>query len=413
MNILWVKANKLLPVDTGGKIRSLNLLRQLASRHHVTILSYYTGRRDLEYESDIATLFPGSLGLYTGIRDHTSIERAIQYLCRFFSPAPFAASSFGGRSVKRLLSRWIAEQRFDVAVCDFIVPAHNFPETLATASVLFEHNVETTLWRRRAAAERHLVKRAAYAIEARKMERFERRAVARFDHVVAVSAVDRNELTAFTDRARITVVPTGVDLEQFGRVRLTEPKSPLVIFLGSMDWEPNIGGVEWFCAEVWPRVLAAVPGARMRIVGRKPHARVQRLACATVEVTGAVPSVLDHLGEAAVFVVPLLVGGGTRLKIFEGMAAGRAVVSTTIGAEGLDVSHGENILIADDSASFSTEVIRVLTDHALRRRLGRAAATHAGRHDWSGIARRFEDVLHEVVRAKRKPEAPVATARAL
>ena len=401
MKILWVKANKLLPVDTGGKIRSLNLLRRLARRHEVTILSYYTGRPDPDYEKELATLFPGSLGLCNGIADTSGVGRATQYLWRLPSPVPFAASSFGGRRVKHLVSRWIAERRFDVAVCDFLVPAHNFPDALDTPSVIFEHNVETTLWRRRAAAERNPVKRLVYAIEARKMERFERNAVRRFHHVIAVSDHDRSELSTFTEPERITVVPTGVDVQQFGTIRSIEAKSPLVVFLGSMDWEPNIGGVEWFCREVWDRVLASVPEARMRIVGRMPHERVLQLASATIEVTGAVPSVLDHLSEAAVFVVPLLVGGGTRLKIFEGMAAGRAVVSTSIGAEGLDVRDEENILIANDSASFAGAVIRLLSDEGLRRRLGDAAAALAARHDWSGIALQFEDVLENVVLPKR------------
>ena len=396
MKILWVKANKLLPVDTGGKIRSLNLLRQLAARHEVTLLSYYTGRRDLKYERDIAELLPRSLTVYTGIPDTTALARGLQYLWRFPSSEPFANSRFGSRKVRRLVSRLITTRQFDVAVCDFIMPARNFPETLATPSVLFEHNVESILWRRRAEAERHPLNRLAYDIEARRMERFERRAVGRFHRVIAVSENDRAELAQFTEAGRIVVVPTGVDLQQFGAIAGAEPKQPVVVFLGSMDWEPNIGGVEWFCREVWGHVVAAVPAARMKIVGRMPHARVKQLAGATVEVTGAVPSVLDHLRQAAVFVVPLLVGGGTRLKIFEAMAAGRAIVSTSLGAEGLEVTHGENILLADDSASFAAEVVRVLTDDVLRRRLGHAALSLAARHDWSAIAGQFEAALREV-----------------
>jgi glycosyltransferase involved in cell wall biosynthesis len=408
MKILWVKANKLLPVDTGGKIRSLNLLRQLASRHQVTLLSYYTGRRDPQYERDIVDLLPGTMPVFTGIRDATFFERAMQYVWRFPSSEPFAISKFGSRTVRRLVSQLIAERRFDVAVCDFIMPARNFPEKLETPSVLFEHNVEATLWRRRADAEHHPIKRFAYGIEARRMERFERRAVGRFHRIIAVSENDRTELAEFTDPARIFVVPTGVDLQQFGTIADVEPKQPLVVFLGSMDWEPNIGGVEWFCGEVWNRVRAAVPDARMRIVGRMPHARVKRLADSTVEVTGAVPSVLDHLREAAVFVVPLLVGGGTRLKIFEGMAAGRAIVSTSLGAEGLEVTHGENILLADDNASFAAEVIRVLTNPALRRRLGSAAAALAARHDWSAVAGQLETALAEVASESLPTPAPKA-----
>jgi glycosyltransferase involved in cell wall biosynthesis len=165
-----------------------------------------------------------------------------------------------------------------------------------------------------------------------------------------------------------------------------------------MDWEANIDAVDYFCRDIWPQVLAKVPGARFRIVGRNPHGRVRKLASASVEVTGAVPSVVEHLREARVFVVPLRIGGGTRLKIYEAMAMGKAVVSTSVGAEGLDVSHGRNILLADDAASFAEGVVAFLRDEALCRRYGAAAIALAGRHDWSVIADQFAEVLESVAR---------------
>jgi predicted ABC-type transport system involved in lysophospholipase L1 biosynthesis ATPase subunit len=115
-----------------------------------------------------------------------------------------------------------------------------------------------------------------------------------------------------------------------------------------MDWEPNVDGVEYFCSQIWPKVLAQVSGAQFRIVGRNPDKRVRKWASDTVQVTGRVASVVDHLRDATAVIVPLRIGGGTRLKIYEAMATGRAVVSTTIGAEGLDVHHGEDVLLADE-----------------------------------------------------------------
>jgi glycosyltransferase involved in cell wall biosynthesis len=163
-----------------------------------------------------------------------------------------------------------------------------------------------------------------------------------------------------------------------------------------MAWEANIDGVDYFCREVWPAVRRAVPDARFRIVGRNPHPRVKRLASDSVEVTGTVPSVIEHLREAAVFVVPLRVGGGTRLKIFEAMAMGKATVSTTIGAEGLDVHHGRDIILADDPASFADSVIKFLLDTELRRRFERASAELAAQYDWPLVARKFEETLARV-----------------
>ncbi len=393
MRILWVKAGKLLPVDTGGKIRSYNLLRQLAARHEVTLLTYYAGPTDEAYEAEIEKQFPSAVTVRTGAPGEGLPAQGLNYLRKMFSPAPYAVTKFTSPEVQRLLSQWTGERRFDVAVCDFLAASLNFPPELARVSVLFQHNVESVLWQRQARHERNPALHLVYKIEAVKMLRYERRMVDAFRHVIAVSENDRELMSGMTDPARISIVPTGVDVEQYRAAAGHEPAGPLVLFLGSMDWEANVDGVEYFCRDIWPRVLAAVPRARFRVVGRDPHPRVLRHASATVEVTGRVPSVVGHLKEAAVFVVPLRVGGGTRLKIYEAMAAGKAVVSTTIGAEGLDVHDGRDIIIADDAEKFAASVIELLQDDGRRRELERAASELAARYDWKAIAAHFEESL--------------------
>ncbi len=404
MRILWVKAGKLLPVDTGGKIRSYNLLKQLAARHALVLLTYYSGRRDSEYESEICRHFPGALAVNHTSRA-TALGQGLDYLFNIPSSAPYAVTKFTASIVQELLADMLSEGGFDVAVCDFLSASLNFPRIPATPVVLFQHNVESALWRRQARHEPNLIKRIAFKLESAKMDSYERAAVARFDHVIAVSENDREQMSGMTDPARITVVPTGVDLEQY-RAASGEPVTePLVIFLGSMDWEANIDGVEYFCREIWPQVLASVPNARFRIVGRDPHQRVNRLASDSVEVTGTVPSVIEHLKKAAVFVVPLRIGGGTRLKIYEAMAMGKATVSTTVGAEGLDVTHGKDILLADTAAGFAKDVITLLSDRQARRRFEIAAAELAARYDWSVIVELFEEVLRRASCLPRKEGA--------
>jgi glycosyltransferase involved in cell wall biosynthesis len=165
-----------------------------------------------------------------------------------------------------------------------------------------------------------------------------------------------------------------------------------------MDWEPNIDAVAYFCQQVFPGIRAEFPSAVFQIVGRNPHPRVQQLASRSVEVTGTVPSVNEYLRDATVVVVPLRIGGGTRLKIFEAMAMGKAVVSTSIGAEGLDVESGRDLVLADDATNLVQAIILLLRDTALRRRYEQAAAKLAARYDWSNIQRRFAEVLQEVSR---------------
>jgi len=238
-----------------------------------------------------------------------------------------------------------------------------------------------------------LLRRWICELEFAKMLRYERETVRRFDHVIAVSEHDRALMSAWTDPARVSVVPTGVDLARFKAEENAQPAGPLVVFVGAMDWQPNVDAVEYFCSEVWPTVQAKVPGAQFRIVGRNPGARIQRLASASVQITGSVLSVVEHLREAAVVVVPLRIGGGTRLKIYEAMAAGKPVISTTIGAEGLDVKHGVDIWLADDAEAFAGAVVRFLRDEDARRSLGLAAATTAADHDWSAVATKFRQIL--------------------
>jgi glycosyltransferase involved in cell wall biosynthesis len=399
MKILWVKPGKLLPLDTGGKLRTYNILRHLAATHDLTYLSYYGGQRDEAYERDVLTHLPGTVSVYTAAPEATGSARYFDYLRHFRNRAPYSISKFAAPQVRKFLREWIPQRKFDVAVCDFLASTLNFPDKLATPTALFQHNVETILWKRKAEFEAKWVDRIVSKVEYAKMRRFEPEQTRRFHHVIAVSETDRETMSSMVGREHISVVPTGVDLSKYRYDPAARPSGPLVVFTGSMDWAPNIDGVEFFCNEIWPQVLTKVPGARFRIVGRDPQPRVKALASDNVEVTGTVPSIIDHLREAAVFVVPLRIGGGTRIKIYEGMAMGKATVSTTIGAEGLDVQHGRDILLEDSPAGFASAIATFLQNEQVRRRYEAAAAATARNYDWSVIAEQFVEVLQKTIAA--------------
>ncbi len=393
MKILWVKAGKLLPVDAGGKIRSYNILRQLQKNHDVVLLTHYGGTRDLWYEAEIKKRFPRALPIWTAATDSTTLARLLYYLYCLPSRAPFAVRKFTDRNAGRRIEELFREKHFDAAVCDFLSASLTFPPNRWAETVLFQHNVETILWDRMVENEGNWLKRLIYRLEAAKMRNYERSSIGKFQRVIAVSEQDRAWMSPFMASDKISVVPTGVDLEQYRYSSGTQAARPLVMFTGTMDFEPNVDGVEYFCREIWPRILQAVPDARFRIVGKNPVAAVRRLASETVEVTGTVPSVAEHLQQAWVLVVPLRMGGGTRLKIYEGMAVGRAVVSTSIGAEGLDVHNGKDILLADEIETFAQAVITLLREPELRKRYEAAAAELVARFDWASVAQRFAEVL--------------------
>lgn len=409
MRILWVKANKLLPVHSGGDIRSYHIAKYLASRHELSFFSYYDGDVDSDYEKLLAKELPGAFCVCTG-RQESKAARALDYLKRLPSGDPYAVSRFQFEGVRRTLARWYDERRCDVAICDFLDAAVNFPASLTLPSVLFQHNVESEIWRRHAETEANPAKRVVYGMEFKRILAYEQFAVRKFHHVIAVSEHDRELMSAWVDRERVTVVPTGVDLTSYTPDASGREPGPVVAFVGAMDWEPNIDAVEYFCKEIWPFVLAQVPGARFRIVGRNPDRRVQAVASSSVEVTGRVPSVLDHLREAAVVVVPLRIGGGTRLKIYEAMAAGKAVVSTSVGAEGLDVHHGRDIVLADSPAPFAESIVKLLRDPELRKGCERAAAELAAGCGWPAVGKKFEAVLEQICGPGIATAAAFATA---
>ena len=396
MRILWVKAGKLLPVDTGGKIRSFNILKKLARNNAVTTLSYYGGTKDSNYEAALAKELPGAQCIQTGAPEG-GLPQALDYLRRLPGSAPYAVTKFTDPQVVRALREWLPANRFDVAICDFLSASLNFPPVLPLPCVLFQHNVESSLWMRMASTETNPVRKLSYKIEAGKMERYERETLRRFHHIIAVSETDKQQMLAMDSSCSISVVPTGVDTEKYQVFPSASGNPPRVVFTGSMDWEPNIDAMEWFCRDIWPTIVRQFPEAKFQIVGRNPHPRVRQLCSETVEVTGTVPSVSDYLRDAAVVIVPLRIGGGTRLKIFEAMAMGKALVSTTIGAEGLDVASGENCILADSPSNFGDSIITLLSDLELRRKYEKAAAALASKYDWSNIARQFEDVLQQAI----------------
>ena len=179
VKILWVKAGKLLPVDTGGKIRSFNLLRELDARSPVTLLSYYGGARDRDYERQLVDAFPHAVPVHTRAGDSIGAV-TFDYVRKVLRRVPFAVSKFTSPGVRRLVAEWDAARRFDVFVCDFLSASMNFPRRLHTPTVLFQHNVESILWRRQASTECQPLKRLVYRLEAAKMDRYERLAVRRF-----------------------------------------------------------------------------------------------------------------------------------------------------------------------------------------------------------------------------------------
>ena len=300
--------------------------------------------------------------------------------------------------VRSLVLDIAGREQIDLLVSDFLFAAPNVPLGGTVPVVLFEHNVEYLIWKRLCALERNPLKRLLLEIEWRKLRARESDLCRSADLTIAVSGEDRTRLQSMAPGARVGDIPTGVDTSYFTPAGRAQIPGRLV-FSGSMDWHPNEDAVIYFGEEILPAIRERVPDASFAIVGRNPTGTLRDAAARLgMVVTGTVDDVRPYLDEAAVYVVPLRAGSGTRMKIFEALGMAKAVVSTTVGAEGLALTDGKEFIAADDPRDFASAVVHLLHDQAHREALGQAGrALVVERYSWDQVAHAFEKLCAEVV----------------
>jgi sugar transferase (PEP-CTERM/EpsH1 system associated) len=405
MKILWVKAGGLVPPDTGGKIRSYNILRQLARQNSVTFFSFYAAHHP-DMHAELKHMFDRVVTMPLRIPAPKSVAEMRDYGIRVFASEPYGITKYCRPEVRRGLRALLDQQSYDVILCDFIAAAGVIPWNCSTPKVIFTHNVEATIWRRHHEVATDIIWKTISWLEWRKMEGAERRYLRLADLVLTVSGTDRDAFASFLDPEKLTVIPTGVDLDYFQPKPGQEAENSLV-FTGSMDWLPNEDAIFYFAEAILPLIKRRFPDVSLQVVGRNPSRKLQALAGSekSIELTGWVNDIRPFLVRGAVCIVPLRIGGGTRLKIFEAMAMGKGVVSTSVGAEGLAVQSGENILLADTPNDFAESVISLLTNPKRRQQLGTAARTMVQEnYSWTRVAEDFACALRGVM--SRTPTAP-------
>jgi sugar transferase (PEP-CTERM/EpsH1 system associated) len=399
LRILFLQKRPLFPADSGGKIRTLNVLRYLARWNEVTYLC--------NVQADDDGHLPAMRDL--GVRLETIPWRETRRgSARFyaelgqnlFSQFPFNVNKDHDPRLRRRAIELLERDPYDLVICDFVQMARNAMGLPAPAKILFAHNVEARIFARHARTDPGRLRRLYMRHQAHKMRRFEAEAGRQFDAVIAVSREDRRAFEREYGWRNVHVVDTAVDVDYF-QPNGVPAKRDRVVFVGSMDWLPNQDGAEHFVRSVWPEIRRRRPNAAFQIVGRNPPRALRRLQeIPGVEVVGTVADVRPYLAEAAVVVVPLLVGGGTRIKIFEALAMEKAVVSTALGAEGLDLTPGEHVLLADGPSRFAHAVCGLLEDADRRARLGAAGRRLVAAHySAETVARQFDDVCRRAVEA--------------
>jgi sugar transferase (PEP-CTERM/EpsH1 system associated) len=413
LRILWLKTELLHPVDKGGKIRTYQMLKELRREHHITYLTLDDGAASRDARERAAEYCHELITVPHAVSEKFSAGFYKELAQNLLSPLPYAIKKYESPAMRREIERLARGGEFDVIVCDFLTPAVNLPPKLDCTTVLFQHNVEAMIWKRHYEVQRNRVKKAYLYNQWRKMQRFEREASQRFDWVVAVSREDREMISDEYKIENVSDVPTGVDTEYF-RPRANESvEAGTLVFTGSMDWLPNEDAIRYFTAEILPLIRRKVPHVKLVVVGRNPFQSLIELSKsdASIVVTGRVEDVRPYMERASAYVVPIRIGGGTRLKIYEAMAMEKPIVSTTVGAEGLPLRNGVEIVLADTPEAFAEETVRVLKDESYARELGLRAARRVWESfGWDKVASEFASICERALRASGR-EREDASAR--
>jgi glycosyltransferase involved in cell wall biosynthesis len=399
LRVVMVDEELPYPPTSGKRIRTLNLTLRLAQRHRLT---YVCHRNADAEESRQAAAFFAEHGIETRV-----VERAVppksgprfymRLAANLLSPLPYSVASHQSLDLRHALAEIARTRRVDVWHCEWTPYAETLRGIATGRRVVMAHNVESTIWQRYYETESNPLRRWYIGRQWRKFQRFERRILSEVEHTIAVSDTDARRLRMDFGVARVAVVENGVDTEYFQpQARWRQPGR--LLFLGSLDWRPNLDGVRLLLERVFPAVRAAEPTASLCIVGRNPPEELRRRIAAMpgVELHANVPDVRPFLADCSLLVVPLRIGGGSRLKILEALASGVPVVSTRVGAEGLCLEAGQDLTVVEDIGDLTNALIAAVRHpDVLQEQCERGREKVLDHYDWDRLAEQLEQVWRQ------------------
>jgi glycosyltransferase involved in cell wall biosynthesis len=397
MRILVLSPESPFPPQTGGQSRTYYLLKALSEEHEITLVTFDQSGDGLEpsfplrvervpweWPTPYRKMFEG---------DADAVAAAVDFLANV-SDEPWFVSCYDSPSMRETLLR-LQLHDFSLIIIEHTFMARFIPCLPRSLPLVLDlHNVHTLMALREAEREAVPEKKRAAMQEAERTRAFERRVCSAAQLCLTCSEPESEAVRTLLGVDHVRVVPNGVNTAQFHPDETGAPTSDL-IFTGTMNYAPNVEAVKYFCAGILPLVHRQLPEVCLHIVGAKPTIEVKALATGQVVIHGSVPVVQPYFRRAAVAIVPLLHGGGTRLKILEAAASGKAIVSTSLGAEGLELRPGEDLIIADSPSEFANAIIQLLTDEDRREQLGHHAREAAERYDWDHIGKRLRALLAE------------------
>ena len=401
MRVLFITDTIPYPPDSGNRLRVYHLLKQLAREHELWLGAPVRSSEEVDGEA-VEHIRKYCQHVHVAVRERYSRLQHVPGLVRYaLKGLPPELKFEYSPAFVALIQQITSTVDFDII---HIEPSYlalyreALPRNIRARLVLTYHNVEYSLFQRIARIEKQPAVKLRTYLHSMMLRRWEPLYAEHFDRCIMMSELDRQQMLAANPRLNIHVSPNGVDTEAY--VPLPEDgAAPDLLFIGSMNYQPCIDGALFFCQEILPQIRAQAGDTGLWLVGRNPAPEVEALASHNIHVTGWVEDVIPYYRRTLVSVVPLRAGSGTRLKVLEAMALGRAVVSTSIGCEGIDVVDGEHLFIADEAHEFAAKTCRLLQDTELRHRMiARARELVVSRYDWRAIARDLSSVYRDVCR---------------
>lgn len=393
MKILFLISQLPYPTDTGAKIRSFNLIKNLSLKHEICLIAYGSQNE----KEKIEALKQHCVKLI--LVDKPSQRMYLKAILNLFIRAPFNIHKYYSRRMQDKVEELISSGEFDILHCDSLQMSLNVIKLNKRLPMLLtEHNIESQILKRAAENEKNPIKKFYFYIQYMKLQSYEAFACKRFNRVVAVSKNDKEFLSKFIPYEQISIVSNGVDTcffsPEVSECRDRDLKKRLV-FTGSMDWLPNDDAMLYFIKHIYPLIKRKISDIEFVIVGRNPSGQLLSAVKNdnSIRILGKVEDMRPFIAQADIFVVPLRIGGGTRLKILEAMAMGKPVISTTIGAEGLEVESEKNIVLADKPEDFANKVVKLFNDYQFKNSIATAGRKLVEeKYDWDMITGELERV---------------------
>jgi polysaccharide biosynthesis protein PslH len=403
VKILVITTKSPYPLYEGRALRTYNLLKQTAQKHEVYLLTFVQTPEEVEGVDHLRGVckFVEAIPLHLGGGKWVI---ALDILRELFGSAPLHAVKYRTRAMRKSVMAMLGAEKFDVVHLDMLHLGEYLDLCAGTPVVLVEHNVESALLRRRVDNTTNPLVKLYLYYQYRKLFAYEAKLCQRANRVMTVSDLDAKMLEEMAGISDVTVISNGVDTDYFQNDGSQQRPNSLV-FVGGLTWFPNLDAMRFFCSEILPRVATHIPDVSLTIVGKNPEGAGIReiFENPRVRLAGMVEDIRPIVSAAAAYIVPLRIGGGTRLKILDALSMGKALISTSVGCEGLDVVSGEHLLVEDSPEGFAAAVVRALREPELRHSLGNTGRELVKRkYEWNVIARDldhlYESCRHNVPR---------------